>query len=298
MLGLVWGLNPSFNMKCYIPTKVDKFMIHQSSTCINHITNKIRANIIAGCHQSRGGHIASSLSMVEIIYSLFSHQETDLIDDQNGDKKDRFLLSSCQGALALYAVMNEIGEIDEREFSRFLHRDSSLTMFPSKDLKFSDMTAGSLGHALSLATGMALTHKNKGQVNRKVYVLLGDGELNEGSNWEGIMAAAHFGLSNICLVVNNNGVQIDGTNAEVMNTEPLTDKFASFGWDAFQVDGHNCAQMRDAFTDFIHGSEGKPTVILAETIKGKGVSFTTNNPLWHYRVPTKAECQLAKMELS
>ncbi|ENM5874638.1 transketolase [Vibrio mimicus] len=273
-------------------------MIHESSTCINHITNRIRANIITRCHQSRGGHIASSLSMVEILYSLFSHQETDLIDDQNRDKKDRFLLSSCQGALALYAVMYEIGVIDDKEFASFLHTDSSLTMFPSKYLKFSDMTAGSLGHALSIATGMALTHKNKGQANRKVYVLLGDGELNEGSNWEGIMAAAHFSLSNVCLIVNNNGVQIDGTNAEVMNTDPLTDKFTSFGWDVFQVDGHNCTQMRDVFTDFIHGDKGKPTAVLAETIKGKGVSFTTNNPLWHYRVPTKEECQLAKMELS
>jgi len=273
-------------------------MKYKTSTHDKQTANRIRKSIFSACFNGGGGHIASSLSMVEIIYSVFAHNKTDLIGNSLDFKKDRFLLSSCQGALALYSVMLELGEITDSELKNFLSLKSNLTMFPTKELAYSDMTSGSLGHALSLAIGMSLFHKSKGETYRNIYVVMGDGELNEGSNWEAIMAVSHFGLSNICLVVNNNGVQIDGANSDVMNISPLSEKFSSFGWNVNDVDGHSIDELQKTITNFTNKNSNKPTVLLAKTIKGNGVSFTVNEPSWHYKVPTEIEHQLAIKELS
>lgn len=255
---------------------------------LGRIEKDIRYQIFKLCHEAGGGHIASSLSMVEILWSIFStHYKP---------PHDRFLLSSCQGALALYCVQHTL-KTPDFELTDFLKEGSNLTMFPNTDLPFSDMTSGSLGHGISMAVGMGLHKKINAVVGDTLYVVVGDGELDEGSNWEGIMAAAHFSISNLIIIINYNKVQIDGTTASVMNIEPLIDKLTSFGCNVFSVDGHNTKEIIDTITSIKQKNTEGPSVLIAHTIKGHGISFCAKDLSWHYRVPTKLELDFVKQEL-
>jgi transketolase len=255
---------------------------------LGRIEKNIRYQIFKLCHESGGGHIASSLSMVEILWSVFSaHYKP---------PHDRFLLSSCQGALALYCVQYALKN-QEFKLSDFLKEGSDLTMFPNTDLPFSDMTSGSLGHGISMAVGMGLHKKFNAAVEDTLYVVVGDGELDEGSNWEGIMAAAHFSISNLIIIINYNKVQIDGTTAAVMNIEPLVDKLTSFGCNVLSVNGHNTEEIIDAISTIKRKKTEGPSVLIAHTVKGYGISFCAKDLSWHYRVPTALELDFVKSEL-
>lgn len=252
------------------------------------IEKNIRYQIFKLCHESGGGHIASSLSMVEILWSIFStHYKP---------THDRFLLSSCQGALALYCVQHALKN-QAFKLSDFLKEGSDLTMFPNDDLPFSDMTSGSLGHGISMAVGMGLHKKFNTAAEDTLYVVVGDGELDEGSNWEGIMAAAHFSINNLIIIINYNKVQIDGPIATVMNIEPLADKLTSFGCNVLSVNGHNTEEIVNAISTIKLNKTAGPSVLIAHTIKGHGISFCTKDLSWHYRVPTALELDFVKSEL-
>lgn len=251
------------------------------------IEKNIRYQIFKLCHESGGGHIASSLSMVEILWSVFStHYKP---------THDRFLLSSCQGALALYCVQHAPTN-EAFQLSDFLKEGSDLTMFPNDKLAFSDMSSGSLGHGISIAVGMGL-HKNSNTAANTLYVVVGDGELDEGSNWEGIMAAAHFSINNLIIIINYNKVQIDGPVAAVMNIEPLVDKLISFGCNVLNVNGHNTDEIVNAISTIKKNKTAGPSVLIAHTVKGHGISFCTRDLSWHYRVPTALELDFVKNEL-
>lgn len=249
----------------------------------------IRYQIFKLCHESGGGHIASSLSMVEILWSIFStHYKP---------PHDRFLLSSCQGALALYCVQHALKN-QKFQLSDFLKEGTNLTMFPNNDLPFSDMTSGSLGHGISMAVGMALHKKFNNTAEDTLYVVVGDGELDEGSNWEGIMAAAHFSINNLIIIINYNKVQIDGPTATVMNIEPLVDKLTSFGCNVLSVNGHDTEEIINAISTIKKNKTAGPSALIAHTVKGHGISFCAKDLSWHYRIPTALELDFVKSELN
>ncbi|AZE56442.1 Transketolase, N-terminal section [Pseudomonas synxantha] len=256
---------------------------------VGQIEKNIRYQIFKQCHESGGGHIASSLSMVEILWSIFSaHYKA---------PHDRFLLSSCQGALALYSVQYALKR-EGFQLSDFLKEGSDLTMFPNTDLAFSDMTSGSLGHGISMAVGMGLHKRFNAAQEHTLYVVVGDGELDEGSNWEGLMAAAHFSINNLIVIVNYNKVQIDGPTAMVMNIEPLQDKLTAFGCDVLSVNGHDTQAISDAISTLKCKKTQGPSVLIAHTVKGHGISFCTKDLSWHYRIPTALELDFVKDELN
>jgi transketolase len=256
---------------------------------------EIRASILELVCRGRGGHIGSSLSLVEILCTLYFRIMRINPDEPDDYDRDRLILSSAQGAVALYSVLNRRGFFRNDPMSGFLKKDSKFTMFPdAKCLPGVDYTSGSLGHGLSFGCGIAC-HAKKHARPFRTFVISGDGELNEGSNWEACLAASHLKLNNLVLIVNRNLMQIDGTTSQVMELEPLRAKFESFGWDVTDVDGHDCASLERALRN-LRGAE-KPLAIIARTVKGKGVSFMENNPSWHYRIPTEQERCAALAEI-
>lgn len=170
-------------------------------------------------------------------------------------------------------------------------------MFPNDELDFSDMTSGSLGHGISIAVGMGIHNKLHATTDNTLYVVVGDGELNEGSNWEGLMAASHFSIGNLIVVINYNTVQIDGPTKTVMNIEPLASKLLSFGCNVSSVNGHDTKAIADAIATIKLNRNDRPSVLIAHTVKGHGIGFCVKDLSWHYRVPTAVELECVKREL-
>jgi transketolase len=260
------------------------------------VAKKLRRHIITMTGEAGSGHPGGSLSSVEIVTTLYFNLLRHNPEDPQWPDRDRFVLSKGHAAPLLYATLAECGyfPIEELLTLRKLgsclqgHCDSNATAGV-------EMTAGSLGQGLSFSIGVALA----GRLDSKdytVYVLLGDGECDEGQVWEAAMAAAHHKLDRLMAIVDNNGLQIDGWNRDVMNLEPFNEKWQAFGWHVIEVDGHNIAQLIDAFSR-AKSVKGKPSVIIAHTVKGKGVSFMENNPDFHGKAPTAAEVELALKEL-
>ncbi|MFC2073011.1 transketolase, partial [Chloroflexota bacterium] len=216
--------------------------------------------------------------------------------DPSWSDRDRFILSKGHAAPLLYATLAECGYFPLEELSTLRKLDSRLQGHTDRIVTPGvEMSAGSLGQGLSFAIGVVLAGRLNLQEYR-VYVLLGDGECDEGQVWEAAMAAAHFKLDNLVAIVDNNGLQIDGWNCDVMNLAPFNEKWQAFGWHVVEVDGHDLNQLIDAFNQ-AKLIKGQPTVILAHTIKGKGVSFMENNPNFHGKAPTAAEVEIALKEL-
>ena len=257
---------------------------------------RVRRNIIRMVHNANSGHPGGSLSGTDILVALYFNVMNINKDNLHDVQRDRFVLSKGHASPLLYAVLAEKGFIPEDELLTFRLIDSRLQGHPNMlDCPGVDVSTGSLGQGLSVAVGMALANKldNNGF---RTYCMCGDGELDEGQIWEAAMAAAHYDLDNLLLVVDHNGLQIDGRNEDVMNTSPLGAKFQAFGWNVFGVDGHDI----EAITEACKAAEevkGKPTVIIAETVKGKGVSFMENQAGWHGKAPNDAECAKALEEL-
>lgn len=261
-----------------------------------HAVN-IRKNIIKMVTAAKSGHPGGSLSSVEMVMAVYFTQMNINKDNLASYERDRFVLSKGHCSPCLYAVLSEKGFLPEEELLTFRKIDTRLQGHPSMcKLAGVDMSTGSLGQGISTAVGMALSnkiHKNP----YRVYTLLGDGECEEGQVWEAAMSAAHYHLDNLLAFVDFNGLQIDGDITKVMNPTPLDEKFAAFGWNVIVLeDGNDIQQVIDACEE-AKKCQGKPTVIIAKTVKGKGVSFMENNAGWHGNAPSEEQCAIALSDL-
>lgn len=262
------------------------------SFSLNLRKNILDMSLTAGASSS---HFGGALSIVEIISVLFSHVMQINNENPNWEKRDRFILSKGHACLAYYAALCEKGFIKKEELKTFEKDNSNLLGHPVLNHKIGiDFSNGSLGMGLSLGIGLAISSKKKG-LNFKTYVIVGDGECNEGSVWEAAMAAPNLKLDNLYVIVDKNNFQQTGSNKEIMNTDSLKDKWNSFGWHTTEVDGHNIEEIIKNFNKL--STQAKPKAIIANTVKGKGFSFSENNNDWHHSVLTKKMYDQALEEL-
>ena len=260
------------------------------------ITGELRRDVVEMTFTAGSGHPGGSLSEIETLTALYFKVMRHDPQDPTWPERDRFILSKGHACPGLYAVLAKCGYFPQEELRTFRKIGSRLqghahTMTPGVE-----MNSGSLGQGLSFAIGAALA-ANIDKKSYRVYALLGDGECDEGQVWEAAMAAAHYKLANLTAFVDRNRIQNDRFTSEVMELEPLAAKWRAFGWKALEIDGHDIAQVFNAIGK-ARRTRGRPTVIIAHTIKGKGVSFMENNPDFHGRAPTKEEYEQAMKELS
>ena len=258
----------------------------------------IRMGVIEGTHSAKSGHPGGSLSAADMFAYLY---EKELRIDPARPRwpgRDRFVLSKGHSAPALYAALAHRGFFPAEDLKTLRHIGSYLQGHPNMNsVPGVDMSTGSLGQGVSVAAGMAKAARLMGSgVN--VYTMLGDGEIDEGEVWEAFMFAAHYHLDNLCVMIDLNGLQIDGATQDVMNSEPVDAKMEAFGFDTVTIDGHDFAQIERAFDVFHQNAgSGKPTCILMRTVKGKGVSYMENNADWHGKAPNDKEYETAMQEL-
>jgi len=257
---------------------------------------KIRLGALEGVHAAASGHPGGSLSIADLMaYLYFVEMKVDPKNPKWEDR-DRFVLSKGHTAPALYATLALKGFFDPAEIAKLRQVDSFLQGHPDmKGTPGVDMSTGSLGLGISTACGMALAAKLDGKDNR-VYTIVGDGESQEGQVWEAAMFAAHYKLDNLCVIVDWNGLQIDGPVAEVMNPTPHDKKLEAFGFHVISIDGHDFDQIEAAFNE-AKTVKGKPTAIIATTVKGKGVSFMENQVGWHGSAPNDEQYEIAVAEI-
>ncbi len=258
---------------------------------------KVRMGVIESTHGAKAGHPGGSLSAAEVFtYLYFKEMNIDPANPKWEDR-DRFVLSKGHTAPGLYSVLALRGYFPVEDLPTLRHIDSYLQGHPNMNtVPGVDMSTGSLGQGISAAVGMAMAAKYQGKTNR-VYTLLGDGEIQEGQVWEACMAAAHYKLDNLCIIVDNNGLQIDGNVADVMSPYPIVDKLLAFGFNVHAVDGHDFEALEKAF-DNAKKTKGQPTAIVMSTTKGKGVSYMENDAGWHGKAPNDAEYEQAMNELN
>ena len=263
---------------------------------LEKIARNVRNGIIEAVYNGKSGHPGGSLSCADILTVLYFNQMN--IDEKSPEleNRDRFVLSKGHASPALYSVLAERGYFASKELSTFRNIESNLQGHPDmRKVPGVDMTTGSLGQGLSVANGMAIAGKlNKNDY--RVYVVTGDGELQEGQIWEAAMTSAHYKLDNLCVMVDNNGLQIDGAVKDVMSVYPIDEKFKSFGFNVINIDGHNMDEIIKAL-DEAKETKGKPTAIIAKTIKGKGISFMENQASWHGKAPNEEQYNNAIKEL-
>lgn len=255
----------------------------------------IRADILTMLEKAGSGHTGGSLSMVEILVSLyFCVMDLD-VQDPKWRKRDKFILSKGHGCPALYAVLAHKGFFDREELNTLRKLDTRLQGHPQLGLPGLEISSGSLGQGLSVAIGFALADRMDG-IGAKTYCLMGDGETNEGQVWEAAMTASHYKLDSLCAVIDYNKLQIDGLCCDVKDPGDHKAKWESFGWHTVEVDGHDIEALNHAF-ESVKSVKGKPQLILAHTVKGKGISFIENKANWHGIAPTKQELDEALEQL-
>ncbi len=254
-----------------------------------------RKKILRYIAGARAGHTGGSLSCVDILNVLYNDVLQVGPENFSSPNRDRYIQSKGHCVEALFVVLADRGFFPEADLETLCKYQSHYIGHPTRKVNGVEQNTGALGHGLPLAVGTALAGKMD-QRTYRVFTLLGDGELPEGSNWEAALTAAHYGLDNLVAIVDKNELQITGPTASVCNTDPLDKKFEAFGWDVRHVDGHNLAALRETFTE-LPFSNGKPSLIIAHTIKGKGVSFMENNIKWHHGVPAPDQLELAMAEL-
>ena len=263
---------------------------------LKRISKNIRMSIIEEVYNGKSGHPGGALSCADILTVLYFNQMNINPDDPKSPSRDRFVLSKGHASPALYAVLAERGYFDKEKLKTFRKIDSTLQGHPDmKKIPGVDMTTGSLGQGLSASNGMAIASKLNHDGYR-VYCMMGDGEIEEGQVWEAAMTASHYQLDNLCIIIDNNNLQIDGKISSVMNPYPIDEKFRSFGFEVQTIDGHNFKDILEAFNK-ARDTKGKPSAIIAKTIKGKGVSFMENQVGWHGKAPNEEEYNIAINEL-
>ena len=263
---------------------------------INQTAQNMRSDIISMVHNAGSGHPGGSLSACDILAELYFNKMNIRPEEPDWEDRDRLVLSKCHIAPALYAALAERGYFPKEDLNSLRKIDSYLQGHP--DMKHTpgvDMSTGSLGQGLSVANGMAIAGRLNGK-DYDVFVILGDGEVQEGQVWEAAMSSAHYGLEHVIAFLDQNGLQIDGTNDEVMGINPIDDKFRSFGWNVIEADGHDFDQLSKA-VDQAREYNGKPTMIVCDTVKGKGVSFMENQAGWHGTAPNAEQTEQALNEL-
>ena len=264
------------------------------------IASRVRTDIVKAVHKAGSGHPGGSLSAADIVTALYFKEMH--IDPQHPqmEGRDKFILSKGHAGPVQYAALAERGYYDVEEMMSLRKLGSPFQGHPNRDkVPGIEMSTGSLGQGFAVSVGMAMAGKmdeKAGKKSGRVYVLLGDGELQEGLVWEAAMAAAHYKLDNLCAIVDWNGLQIDGKNEDVMTVTPIDEKFKAFGFHVLMIDGHDFGQIFEAF-DKAAACQGKPTVIIAKTNKGRGVSFMQDNPGWHGKAPKEDEAKQAVAEL-
>ena len=258
---------------------------------------ELRRDIIEMVHNSKAGHVGGDLSVVDILTVLYFKMMNVSPNKRDDLDRDRFLLSKGHCADALYCVLGEKGYYDVKEaVETFSQYKSRFIGHPNTEVPGIELNSGSLGHGLSVGVGMALAAKMNHQEYR-TYVVLGDGEMAEGSNYEGMMAASHYKLDNLCATIDLNCLQISGTTQEVMDSSSLADKFRDFGWNVIEVEeGNNCLELVKAYEE-AETCKGKPSVVIAHTTKGKGISFMENQASWHHGVLTEEQYRQAIKDL-
>ena len=263
---------------------------------LQKIACKVRMGVIEGTYNAKSGHPGGSLSISDLVtYLYFNKMNIDPNVPEMADR-DRLVLSKGHTAPALYSVLAQKGYFSADELKTLRHIGALLQGHPCIHTPGVDMSSGSLGQGMSAACGMALAGKLDGK-SYKVYAILGDGEIEEGQVWEAAMFAAHYKLDNLVAIVDNNGLQIDGKITEVCSPEPITDKFAAFGWHVITMDGHDFDDIDRAFAE-AEKISGKPVAIIQKSVKGKGVSFMENQVGWHGTAPNKEQYEQAMAELS
>ena len=266
---------------------------------IEELTKKaieIRKGIIEAVYHAESGHPGGSLSVADILTVLYFHEMKIKPEEPNWEDRDRSVLSKGHCSPALYSCLANRGYFTVEDLKTFRNIDSYLQGHPDKNkVPGVDMTTGSLGQGLSAANGMAIAGKMN-QKDYRVYCILGDGEIEEGQIWEAAMTSSKYKLDNLCVIVDNNNLQIDGTVEEVKSPYPIDSKFKSFGFNVINIDGHNMEEIIKAFNT-AKTVKGKPTAIIAKTIKGKGVSFMENQVGWHGKAPNEEEYKQAIKEL-
>lgn len=264
---------------------------------LGKMARRIRIETITSIHRAGSGHAGGSLSVTDILIALFFDRMRIRPQEPSWEERDRLILSKGHGGPALYATLALKGYFPVEELATLRQMGSRLSGHPScSKTPGVDMTSGSLGQGLSVGLGMTLAARVKG-LNFHVYVLMGDGELQEGQIWEAAMAAVHFKVNGLIAIVDNNRVQLDGRVDKIMQVEPLDEKWRAFGWKVLKVDGHNIQDLLSVLEEAAAMSESGPVVILADTIKGKGVSFMEGKSEWHGKQISAADFQLAMAEL-
>lgn len=259
-----------------------------------HASN-IRKNILNVVNDAKSGHIGGSLSLVEILVVLYFSEMNINHNDPNWPERDRLVVSKGHASPAVYSVLAERGFFPPENLKSFRKIGSPFSGHVDIHVPGVDMSTGSLGQGLSVAVGMALAGAAE-KKNYRVYAVLGDGELEEGQIWEAAMSAGHYHLDNLAAIVDYNGLQIDGPINKIMSSLPIDKKFEAFNWNVVSIDGHDYEQIESAF-QAARAVKGRPTAIVAKTIKGKGVSFMENNVAWHGKPPSDQEYAKAIHEL-
>lgn len=258
---------------------------------------ELREDVVDMIVEGKAGHIGGDMSVMEILTELYFDQMNVTPGQMNDPNHDRFVMSKGHSVEAYYAVLAKKGFFDIQEVvAKFSKFGSKYIGHPNNKLPGVEMNSGSLGHGLPVCVGMALAGKMNRQ-DYRVYTVMGDGELAEGSVWEGAMSASHYKLDNLCAVVDRNRLQISGNTEDVMAHDDLHERFRSFGWHVIDVeDGNNIVQLKDAF-DQARTVKGKPTVLIANTIKGKGSKVMENKAGWHHKVPSGEELTQIRKDL-
>lgn len=261
------------------------------------IALNMRANILKMTNQAASGHPGGSLSAVELMITLFFNEMNINEDNLNDAQRDKFVLSKGHASPVLYSVLAAKGFFPESELMKFRNLGADLQGHPNmRSVRGVDMSTGSLGQGLSVAVGMSLANKLDNN-DFRTYVLCGDGECEEGQIWEASMAAAHYKLDNLCAILDFNGLQIDGNVTDVMNPTPFDKKFEAFGWNVIDLENpYDYTQIEEAFAK-ARACKGKPSIIIAHTVKGKGISFMENKAAWHGVAPNNEQLKAALEEL-
>jgi transketolase len=258
------------------------------------LARNIRLACLRMCHDKRASHLGGAFSVTDVLAVLYGGLLTMDPAAPKAPQRDRLFYSKGHACTALYAALAETGFYARSLLDTFTDNDSVFTSHVNHKVPGVELSTGSLGHALSVAAGVALAGKRRAQ-SWHTYAIVSDGELDEGSNWEAILFAPHHGLDNLTLVIDYNKIQSFGSTAEVLNLDPLGAKFEAFGWETIEVDGHDHGQLAAALAK--DGRQGRPRAVIAHTVKGKGVSFMQNQLAWHYKSPDAAQYEAARAEL-
>ena len=264
---------------------------------LQKIATDIRLGALRAVYNAKSGHPGGALSSADILACLYFSELNIDVNNPKWEDRDRFVLSKGHSCPGLYATLAEKGFFDKSELDSFRHTGALLQGHPDMmAISGVDMSTGSLGQGFSCACGMALGAKIS-QKSYRTYALVGDGESQEGQVWEAIMFAAHYKLDNLCLIIDSNGLQIDGCVKDVMNVMPYEPKLEAFGWNVITIDGNNIEEILAAL-EAARAVKGKPTAIIAKTTKGKGVSFMENQASWHGKAPNEEQYNIAVSELT